>query len=441
MTIINFPQSAEYRFAVYESRMMNVNRELISFRFIVIKSGLNIIESFTGFEQYSGKYTGKKPKIELRDKHELEYICRALNYLIFSKYNYYKVDKVSQISNKMIFEFFDHYRKTRMVNGRFPGQQSIDKCVNAVTSFFCNVALEIGSMSAINTDDLVTEVWSKRNNKSQKVYQNYIPRYQKKSLEKTTDPLLRDIPINAIPMLINEANIHDPEIAFPIVAQSTTGVRPGEVVNFRREDSPLGPGIKFEYVGSRVNRIEIDLRYEYLLRSDGKQTGKIKKERMVIVYPPFMNLFLSAYKKHLYLCEGKKYEAEFGPMFINKNGKAMSYKTYQERFQSLVNNHLRPRLLKSEDPLLQIFGQRLLTKNLSPHALRHYFSVMLALNNEDISQIMFFRGDKSPESALRYFENKGELIKAAGLAHEEAIEGLIGVGGNLSNAWKSNFVL
>jgi integrase len=422
----------KYRYAVYEANMLNENNEMSTSRFIVIKNEYNIIEFFTGLEKYSGKYTGRNRPIETRDKHELEYICKALNYILFSQHSRYNIDKVSRISKEMIFDFFEQYRTTRMDNGRFPGEQSVEKCISSITYFFCNIAFETSSLAAVKPDDLVIEEWYKRNVKSPKVVQNYTPIYKKKSIEKTKEPLLRDIPKNAVKMLIAEADVHDPDIAFAIVAESTTGMRPGEAMNMRREDSHLGPGIKIEYIGTRINRIEVDLTKEYLLRSDGKKTGEIKKERMVTIYKPFMGDFLNAYKKHMYLLEGREYETRYGPLFINRDGKAMTYKTYQQRFQSLVKDHLRPRLLESEDPLLQIFGQRLLTKNLSPHALRHHFTVMLSLN-EDVSQIMFYRGDSSPVTALYYLQNKGELIKAAGLAHKDAIEGLIEIGRNITN--------
>ena len=409
MGIVNLSNGTQYRFAVYEAEILNKNNELFTYRFIVIKNEYNLVISFTGLEKYSGKYTSRQRFIESREKHELEYICKVLNYLLFTKYSLYKVDKVSQITKDMIFDFFEHYRSKCIGKGRFPGQQSVNKCIR-----------------------VVTEEWYKRNEKSDKIFKIYTPVYRKKSLEKTKMPLLRDIPFKALSMLINEAYIHDPDIAFAIIAGSCAGVRPGEAMNIRREDSPLGPGIKLEYIGIRINRIEIDLTHEYLLRSDGKKTGKIKKERIVTVYPALMAEFLNAYKKHLYFCKDREYEKEYGPMFINRDGKAMTYKTYLQRFQNLVRNHLRPQLLKSEDPQLQIFGQRLLTQDLSPHALRHYFSVILALN-EDISQIMFYRGDSSPESALDYFQNKGELIRAAGFAHEEALEGLVKIGEIIKN--------
>jgi integrase len=60
---------------------------------------------------------------------------------------------------------------------------------------------------------------------------------------------------------------------------------------------------------------------------------------------------------------------------------------------------------------MRIFGQLLYENKLMPHSLRHWFSVQLALRGEDIAQIQFWRGDKSPESAFAYLQNKGDLIR------------------------------
>ena len=49
--------------------------------------------------------------------------------------------------------------------------------------------------------------------------------------------------------------------------------------------------------------------------------------------------------------------------------------------------------------------------NISPHIFRHWFSVKLTLFGEDVAGLMYWRGDKSPESALTYLQNKGELEK------------------------------
>ena len=62
------------------------------------------------------------------------------------------------------------------------------------------------------------------------------------------------------------------------------------------------------------------------------------------------------------------------------------------------------------------------------HSLRHWFSVQLALHGEDISQIQYWRGDKNPESAFTYLQNKGDLIKELELTGNCLIEILMSQG-------------
>ena len=97
-------------------------------------------------------------------------------------------------------------------------------------------------------------------------------------------------------------------------------------------------------------------------------------------------------------------------MFINGSGKAMTYEDYYGRFRKLIEEHLRPALLRNKDPECRIYGQLLCENRLGPHALRHWFSVQLALRGEDIAQIQFWRGDQNPESAFVYLRDKGDLI-------------------------------
>ena len=50
--------------------------------------------------------------------------------------------------------------------------------------------------------------------------------------------------------------------------------------------------------------------------------------------------------------------------------------------------------------------------SLSPHVFRHWFTVQLVLSGiNEPGTLMAFRGDTSPESALTYINNKGELEK------------------------------
>lgn len=415
------------KFAVYEKSIINEANELSYERFIVLKNEYGVVTHFTKLENYTGKFIGRKKNLSVENcsKHELEYICYSLNYIFAT----YSVSKVCRITADMIFDFFNYYHTTVKPNREFRSQQSIDSCVTAVSNFFGNVAIACESLSAIRIDDIMRKEWVKANRKAEKVKSVYIPVYRKKSLQKVTVPILRDIPLQAMNKLLELSFVHAPEIAFAIICEMTAGLRPSETMNLRQETSPLGPGISITYQGSTPITIELDMSKELLLRSDGVRVGGIKKERIQKVYPPFISLFLQGLHFHKKFLEGKSSEAEYRPMFINCSGKAMTYKTYQQKFQKLVYEHLRPVLLESDDPELHVFAQRLITEKLSPHALRHFFTVSLVLRGEDIAQIQYFRGDKSPESALWYLQNKGALMQAVGQAHEIALTEMLTEGG------------
>lgn len=210
---------------------------------------------------------------------------------------------------------------------------------------------------------------------------------------------------------MNLAFRYAPDIVFAMCLQAFAGLRAGEAMNVRQEGSPLGNGLILTYFEDEVRKIEIDITKELPLRSDGTICGKIKKERRQCVYPPFIKVFYAAYERHKTFLAGREFEAGYCPMFINCNGNAMTYDVYYNRFVELVENHFRPALIESDDPECRIYGQLLYENKLRPHALRHWFTVSLVLNGEDIAQIQYWRGDKSPESALWYLQNKGDLVR------------------------------
>ena len=108
--------------------------------------------------------------------------------------------------------------------------------------------------------------------------------------------------------------------------------------------------------------------------------------------------------------EGRKYEAAYGALTVNLQGKAITYDNYYQKFKKVISE-LIPILLSDDDAEIVNYGHLLLENNISPHILRHWFSVKLTLYGEDVSGLMYWRGDSSPESALTYLQNKGELEK------------------------------
>ena len=44
--------------------------------------------------------------------------------------------------------------------------------------------------------------------------------------------------------------------------------------------------------------------------------------------------------------EGKKYEKDYGPLNLNRRGKALSYDVYYQRFRKIIRDEMIPIFLK-----------------------------------------------------------------------------------------------
>lgn len=416
------------RFCVYEHKIQK-GKELSVYRMIVLKNERNRIVNFTGLEHYSYPYTGQKPLVKVRAKAELVYICQALNYI----FAHNRVSKIADINAEMVFSFFDAYiNSPKGASDEIKrSQQSMDLCVRHVSSFFCNLAAEF--QTHIHIDDLMVYEDTKANSHSRRVTRRYYPRYTPTRPNSHDALLLRDMPLAAARRLIQLASAHDPMIAFGIALQLYAGLRPSCVMNVRQKDSPLStvPGIQLSYNGSGISKMQIDLNKEYVLRSDGVKVGGIKKERTVTVYKGFLEFLVPIYKEHLALLAKTPWEEQYKPMFIGRNGKAMTYQVYSRRVKDLLLNKLKPECEKVSE--LQPFAQLLESAHWGPHTFRHCFTVQLVLKGLDAAQIQMFRGDRSPESALAYMAGKGELMSQARQAHEQAFAALLTLPENNEN--------
>lgn len=97
-------------FALYEYSVVTESGERMCYRSIVLKNSFNDVLYFTKLEQYAGKFNGKyhrwNKKSLQHSKNALQYICKALNYLLIESYEWYKVYMVSQITTSMVLDFF-----------------------------------------------------------------------------------------------------------------------------------------------------------------------------------------------------------------------------------------------------------------------------------------------------------------------------------------------
>ena len=416
----------KYHYGLYGHKLIAGGGEVYTRYFIVVKNRFGIIARFTNMHNYAGTYENKVfVPITSDAEAKLHYICMMLNYVLIDNYGRFNIDHVFKVTRDALECFFRDYAAAQMSNGKHRGEQSVEKCVYAVTAFFWKLRLKFGGYIQLTKEDLYTE--KTVYNKYGKFKKRKLPAFQVRGIPQVSDTF-RELPTKAFKILLNLAFRYAPDIAFAICLQAFAGLRAGEVCNVRQEGNPAGSGLIFTWIGNRTMKAEIDLTRELPMRSDGVICGKIKKERKQCVYPPFLEAFTSAYEHHKRFLLTRLFEEEYRPMFINSRGMAMTYDDYARRFAALVDNHYRPVLLECDDPECRIYGQLLYENRLGLHALRHWYSVQLVLHGEDIAQIQYWRGDKNPESAFAYLQDKGDLVSELESANEFLAEILMARG-------------
>lgn len=376
--------------------------------FIVLKDGDGIIRRFTHLQDYACIYERELfLPISANPEAKLYYICAMLNHILVDHGKENGIRHLFDVTPQMMDTFFAEYALQPKDDGGHKGKATVERCISACTGFMGKLSAKYGGYMKSGWHDLYKEQFYFTSKGQRKI--RWVPAFKVRGIQETSEPF-RDLPTAVMELLVPLALRYARGIAFAICLQAFAGLRAGEAMSVRQETSPLGPGITFTEAGGRVQSVKIDLGRDYVLRSDGLPTGKIKKKRTQQVYPAFIPAFCEAYEYHKRFLAGMKYEGQYAPMFVNGKGKAMTYEDYRRKFESLVNIYLRPMLLGSQDPRLRIYGQLLCENQLTPHSARHWFSCELAIRGEDAAGLQFWRGDRSPQSAFTYLQNKGDLI-------------------------------
>ena len=106
----------------------------------------------------------------------------------------------------------------------------------------------------------------------------------------------------------------------------------------------------------------------------------------------------------------------------------MTYATYAQRVVRLIENKLVPEMLQSDDMHCVLFAKRLEAHAFGTHAFRHLFTCKLLQEGLNRDDLMYYRGDTSPESATVYLQNKEALLNPLHAMHNKALDALSKVG-------------
>jgi len=399
----------DYRYGLYFRKLTAPGGAVYQRPIIVLRNVFGDIVRFTGLHAFAEPYSSRiSTPLTSSSNERLYHVCAMLNYILIEKYEEYKIDHVFHVDWESVNSFLCSYASEPSAGGKFRSRATIERCVNNVADFIRRLSAKYDGYVQMKPDELF-EKKTFRNRYGQEIVKR-VPLFRVKHIPQHSEAF-RELPTAAFQILLGLALRYAPDIALAICFQAFAGLRAGEVCNVRQEASPMGSGIIFTFISGDVRKVEIDLTRELPLRSDGVFVGRIKRERKQCVYPAFLQAFCKVYELHKEWLVSQRYETGYCPMFVNSTGYAMTYKNYKRRFETLINQHFRKKLLENEDPNMRIYGQLLYENRLTPHALRHFYSVQLALRGEDIAQIQYWRGDKSPESAFVYLQNKGDLIR------------------------------
>ena len=348
-----------------------------------------------------------------------QFVCRFLNFVLIDNYSQFKIDDIKEVSLEIGNKFLEEYAK-----GNIGGEEKSIQAIKKEMHRLCKLYSYIKSIYKKDASKIYKLKWRYRDTQNRVHYNNHFSLNDNDN-ERLKFDIFRDMPSEIFEVFLRLSKIDYPELTFAIALQAYAGLRPGEICNVRQSIDPKNPGVTYQKIGSKINAFSINLTKKYQMRYDGTDVGGIKKRRIQKVYTPYLTKLQELYEEHLAILDNYEFDDGYYPMFINENGEAITVKSYREKIQRLANGHLKDFLAKSDNPYFRRYAQILTQKKLSPHFLRHYFTVLLVRDNLTPHEIATRRGDKNLDSSLIYCNNKEDLLRSIKELNGDIVEDIL----------------
>lgn len=412
------------KFGLYSEKLIREDRTITNKWFIVLKDReTGIPLEFTPYTRLL-RYTDVT--IDLRRSETIEawgkFVCMFLNYVLIDSYELFRISDIKEVTIDIGNKFLQDY-----ADGVVGQKDKNLKTVRASIKNLCKLYSHIKSIYKKDAKEIYKYKWKYKDDKNKYHYNNpfNINAERNKQISKEKKSIFRSMPIDIFEIFLRLSEEYYPELTFAIALQAYAGLRPSEVCNVRQPIDPRKPGIRYMKVGSKIASMTIDLGRRYEMREDGLSVGAIKKRRQQKVYTEYLDRVQELYKKHLNELSKYTLEPGFYPMFVNRDGKAITVKSYRDKIERLANIYLRKELSKSNVPSHRYYAEILSQRKLSPHFLRHYFTVLLVLDNLTPHEVAIWRGDDLLDTALIYCQNKEELMANIRAINAEIIEDIL----------------
>ncbi|WP_066297965.1 hypothetical protein [Bacillus sp. FJAT-29937] len=218
------------------------------------------------------------------------------------------------------------------------------------------------------------------------------PSYSSKETEHT-------FPIEHLPLLFEIACLIAKPIVLGLYLQIFGGLRVGEVVNVKRSSIKHTLNGESVLINLKENMLRTDLK-----DTDGANYVKKPRKQSVLI---LQNWFNQLYNDHqeLFTCSDGT-----SALFVNRDGKAMSAKSYRQYFDK-VKKYFIYCLKNSNNINDKLLAHHLNMSKWSTHIGRGIFSNMLAEYAKNPYEIAVPRGDSSLLSSLRYLKGTTRFRK------------------------------
>lgn len=406
------------RFIAYKHAFVDNDGIRIPRTFIALKLDDGTLQ-FTNLHKYIFSKNRNVRPMSADSNNRVYFIVQLLNYAFFTC----GIHTLSELTVEIVSDFLNDYALCELPDDddyTTRSKQTVERCIRTIMDFLENLLTAFKGNMPFKREDLYHEVQGR--NKRGQIIKKIVPAFTVLCKDNgAIRRVYRDMPNEAFHVIFGHIFENHKELLMLVALSAFAGLRPSEACNVRRADSPLGAGLLFEIVSGETTSIAIDLRYEYALRSDMVPVGCIKKERMQKVPDIFIDSFIECYNEYMRYIEGRYYEADYGPLSLNRSGKAYTYPSYRQQFQKIIKDEIIPLLLESNNPSLVIYGRTLMEHRISPHIFRHWYTVQLVLSGiSDPGTLMKLRGDTSPDSSLVYLQDKGDLEREYNKVNNEA---------------------
>lgn len=362
------------------------------------------------FKDKIGEYNLKNKSLNTLTNFHLTFIIRFLNYVFNDAPQ--PINKIEDLTLKSVEDFLDDFSHGKLPGdnlGRWRNKHTVSRANYAISNFVYwlwwkkvpNTDLEMFKMKHFKSSNFCFYKKTKKddngNNIEYEALSNLvIPDTTKKEYKRRTS--MRPSKY-AISKLIEISIDSDHMITFGIVLGAYAGLRLGDICQ-------MYEGRMKGFEEGNDFGAYLDFTYETILRSDNVITSNCKTKREIPIYEGCTSAIYDYYKEHIaYLRSQSLYPNKYGAIFIDNNGHAMTDRTFQRRFQEIVQKYELVAIQEASMGCIDAKNEKALFSDgkITVQSLRRYYKQLIeTMEDGNARKIQYYMTHKQVETQSEY---------------------------------------